>query len=91
MDLNEITYYIDYHLSNPLSANWLIETIKEKVNSLAYMPLRFMEVQDKPGIHRIPVRKYNIYYSVDVINRTVTILRVLYGGKNIDNVAIQEN
>jgi len=76
-------------LSNPLSASLFYEEVRAKILSLKEFPERYQEIESG-GIycHRMSVKNFNIYYQIDKNSQTVTIARVLYGGMDINQVAI---
>lgn len=88
-DVSNIKEYIARKLENPVSANSLYEKIRFKILLLGDFPERFAKIViNKTVYHRMPVERFNIYYRVDNSNHKVIIARVLYGGTNIDQVAI---
>lgn len=88
-DISNIKEYIARKLENPDSANSYYEEIRAKILSLSEFPERFTKlVINKMTYHRMPVEKFNIYYRVNKSNQTVTIARVLYGGTDVNQVAI---
>ena len=88
-DINSIKDYITKVLCNPKAASDLIKKIRSAMHNLDYNPERFQEILiDDLSIRRIPINKYNIYYKVETNNRIVTIARILYGGVDINQIAI---
>ena len=67
--------------------------IREAVRKLDTMPERHESVDWEPwssiGMHKLPVDNYIVFYLVDNVKRTVTVIRVLYGGRDIEEI-IQE-
>lgn len=57
--------------------------------SLEEMPERFKRYEKEPwysrGTRIVPVDNYLIFYNPDLIIRQVTIIRILYGKRNIDD------
>lgn len=89
-DVAKIIDYIENQLNNPQSANLLYEDIRSKILSLDEFPNRFEKVTiGKLCYHRASVRNFNIYYCVDTNSQIVTIARVLYSGRDINQVAIK--
>ena len=37
-------------------------------------------------MHQLPVDNFIVYYLVDDEKRTVTVVRIFYGGRDIDNM-----
>ncbi len=88
-DIIKIIDYIETQLDNPQSASKLYEEIRSKILLLSEFPKRFEKVVVKKlCYHRASVKKFNIYYCVDDKSQIVTIVRVLYSGRDIKQVAI---
>ena len=90
-DIASIKKYIKYDLKNEVAAKSIINLIENKINSLDYSPKRFQEINmvyKNNSVRRMPIKKYNVFYSVDDINKSVTVLRIAYGGANINQLAI---
>ena len=55
---------------------------------LNQMPERFLRYEKEPwhsrGLRIIPVDNYCVFYIPDAGNAVVTIIRVMYGGRDID-------
>lgn len=91
-DLLFLVFYIAYSLDNPIAAKRLGDKISKKIEGLSIYPNRFIELKLGTHVyHRMPVGKYNVYYVVDEKQKTVTVVDIWYGGKNIDEVAITMN
>lgn len=82
-DLQQIVDYIAKELREPVTARRLAGRIKEAVLSLAGMPDRHAQVTDKhlaaQGIRKLPVENYIVFYVVSEMDKTVTVIRILYG------------
>ena len=56
--------------------------------ALNQMPERFREYEKEPwnsrGLRIMPVDNYCVLYIPNKENKVVTIIRVMYGGQNID-------
>ena len=89
-DLHEIGSYISKELLEPTTAKKMISKIAKGINSLEDMPLRNAVVADEKlaykGIRKIMVDNYIIFYIVTEENKTVTILRILYGRRDWMNL-----
>lgn len=55
------------------------------------MPSRNTIVDWEPwksiGMHKIPVNNFIVFYTVTDKNKSVTIIRILYSGRNIEDIA----
>jgi len=85
-DLRGISDYIANELKEPSSAKKLVGKIKEAVMSLREMPTRHALVADEnlaaQGIRWLMVDNYMIFYVVSEKNKTVVVIRILYGRRD---------
>ena len=86
-ELDGIYDYISKTLMSPISAASLTDKIEKEILSLDFMPLRYPLYDAEPwhsrGVRYFPVSSYLIFYSVNEEARTVTVHRVIYGGRDI--------
>lgn len=89
-DLREIADYISRELMDPSAALHLISKIAEAVFELEQLPLRFALVSDErlanQGIRKLVVDNYIVFYVVSEKNTSVTIIRILYGKRDWNNL-----
>ncbi len=82
-DLHKIADYIANELLEPETAQKLIAKIKSSVMSLAKMPERNNTVNDEllaaQGIRRLIIENHILFYVISDDEDTVTVIRVLYG------------
>ena len=87
-DLCDIYDYIACDLQNPLAADGLIARLEKAILKLDEMPERFRAYEKEPwhsrGLRVMPVEHYIVYYIPDAEQHTVSIVRILYGGRNIE-------
>ena len=87
-DLRNIYEYISYELQSPENAGGQLNRIEKCIMSLKSMPERYRfydrESWKSRGLHIVPVDNYCILYIVDNGNMTVSIMRVMYGGRDIN-------
>ena len=87
-DLRNIYEYIAYELQSPENAGGQLNRIEKCIMSLKSMPERYRFYDREPwksrGLHIVPVDNYCILYIVDNGNMTVSIMRVMYGGRDIN-------
>ena len=38
------------------------------------------------GVHKVPVDNYYVFYRVNEDRATVTVLRIFYAGRDIENI-----
>ncbi len=86
-DLREIYEYIAYTLLVPETARSLTDKIMSEVRSLEDFPERNPLYRDEPwrsqGIRFLPVKNYLVFYTVKMEAETVSIARIMYGGRDI--------
>ena len=59
----------------------------KEIRSLDNMPMRFRLYDEEPwhsaGLHFFPVDNYLVFYLPDESRKTVNIVRIMYGGRDI--------
>lgn len=85
-DLYGIGQYIAKELLEPAIAKKVVEKIGEVILKLEELPLRNALVTDEKlalrGIRKIIMDNYIVFYIVTEEQKTVTIVRILYGRRN---------
>ena len=88
-DLREIFEYIAFELQSPENAGGQLDRLEKQILSLNTMPERYQKYEKEPwksrGLRVLPVNNYVVYYIPDNDKEVVTILRVMYAGRDIDN------
>ena len=88
-DLREIFEYIAFELQSPENAIGQLDRLEEQILSLDAMPKRYRKYEKEPwksrGLRVLPVDNYVILYIPNSDKKVVTILRVMYAGRDIDN------
>ena len=88
-DLRGIFEYIAFELQSPENASGQLDRLEEQILSLDIMPERYRKYENEPwksrGLRVLPVDNYVIFYIPDSNKKIVTILRVMYAGRDIDN------
>lgn len=86
-DLRNIYEYIAFELQSPENASGQLDRLEESIVGLDQMPERFREYESEPwhsrGLRIMPVYNYCVFYIPDAKNAVVTIIRVMYGGRDI--------
>ncbi len=94
-DIKDIYSYIAFELLVPSTAESQVNRIRKTIRSLDFMPSRNPIVDWEPwksmGIHKIPVDNFVVFYMVDSTSWTVTIIRIIYSGRDIQRIASQDN
>ena len=86
-DLKNIYEYIAYNLLVPETAARQTQRIMKEIRSLDNMPMRFRLYDEEPwhsaGLHFFPVDNYLVFYLPDESRKTVNIVRIMYGSRDI--------
>lgn len=94
-DLKSIYRYISDRLFEPETAENLVEKITEEIRSLAEMPQRYRRYEEEPwysqGLRVFSVKNYLVFYLIDEEAASVTIVRVIYGGRDVKKQLIMDN
>lgn len=89
-DLRGIYEYIAFELQSPENAGGQLDRLEEHILSLDTMPERYRKYEKEPwksrGLHVLPVDNYVVLYIPDSNKKVVTILKVMYAGRDIDNL-----
>ena len=89
-DLIEIYSYIAFDLPVPDIAEGQVNRIRKTIRSLDFMPSRYITVEWEPWksmrMHQVPVDNFVVYYVVNDDSRTVTVIRIFYGGRDIEDI-----
>ena len=90
VDLEEIFSYIAFSLQAPVAAELQVNRIRAEIKSLCSMPERYMLVDWEPWhsmkMHRVIVDNYIVFYLVNDSEATVDIVRIFYGGRDIEGI-----
>ena len=94
-DLRSIFSYIAYELLATQAAINQINRIRKQIRSLDTMPERYDKVDWEPWasmhMHKLPVDNYIVFYLIDKEKMTATIVRIFYGGRDIENIIHSNN
>lgn len=88
-DLQDIYEYITFSLLEPETAKKSVQRILRAAADLNEMPLRYPLYKKEPwhskGLRVLSIENYLLFYlSVDPL-KTVVIVRIMYGGRDIDS------
>ena len=87
-DLRGIFEYIAFDLLSPENAAGQLDRIEEKILSLGEYPEKFRQYEREPWKSRntrvVPVDNYVIFYIPDKTKKLVTVIRVMYSGRDVD-------
>ncbi len=94
-DLKDIYSYIAFELLAPDTAKNQVNRIRKEIRSLDFMPARFPIVDWKPWqnmkMHKVPVDNFVIFYFIDSDHLCVTIIRIVYSGRDIESIVQSDN
>ena len=86
-DLKNIHGYISESFVEPGVAAKLINKIMKEIRSLDELPQRYKLYEDEPwhsrGLRTLPVNNYLIFYLANEEKAVVTVIRIIYGGRDI--------
>lgn len=86
-DLKNIHRYISESLVEPEIAAKLTNKIMKEIRSLDEMPQRYKLYEEEPwhsrGLRTLPVNNYLIFYLANEEKAVVTVIRIIYGGRDI--------
>jgi len=87
-DLRGIFEYIAFELESIQNAVGQLSRLEKNILSLDHMPERFRRYSREPwlsrGLRIMPVDNYCVFYIPDLDKKTVSVIRVIYGGRDID-------
>jgi toxin ParE1/3/4 len=87
-DLRGIFEYIAFELLAPENAAGQMDRIEKKIQSLAKFPEKYRLYDREPWKSRntrvVPVDNYVVFYISDKDTAVVTIVRIMYSGRDID-------
>ena len=73
---------------SPENAEKQLDRLEKQILSLDEMPERFPRYGKEPwysrGLRFVSIDNYIVFYIPDIEEQTVTILRVMYSGRNIE-------
>ena len=87
-DLRSIYEYIAFELKSAENAISQLDRLEQSILKLNEMPERYKLYENEPwkskGLRMMPVDNFIVFYIPDNEKNTVTVIRVMYGGRNIE-------
>lgn len=87
-DLRGIYEYIAFTLLESETAARQLDRIEKGILSLDEMPERFRLFKKEPwnirGLRQMPIDNFIVFYIPKAEDEIVTVIRVMYGGRDID-------
>ena len=94
-DLEGIIKYIAIELADPAAATNFIERYKEAINTICSFPesgaLINNEFLPAADVRHIVVGNYIAFYYPDHDNKTCTVLRIIYGKRDLRNIILRHD
>ncbi|MCM1278584.1 MAG: type II toxin-antitoxin system RelE/ParE family toxin [Robinsoniella sp.] len=88
-DLRGIYEYIAFELQSLENAAGLLDRLERHIIGLENFPEKFRQYEKEPwkakGLRVMPVDNYLVFYIPDKVAALVTVIRVIYAGRDIDN------
>ncbi len=85
-DLRDIVRYISAQLLVPMTAEKMMDAIEEAIASLADMPQKSPPITDERlasmGYHKLVVKNYIAFFTIDEKTKVVDIVRILYARRD---------
>lgn len=92
-DLTSIYTYIALHLKAVDTAKKQTGRIRKEIQVLNEMPERYAPVEWEPwhsmGMRKLSVNNSVVYYLVDLEVLCVNIIRIFYGGRDVESIATE--
>jgi len=89
-DLETIYNYITYTLGNRIAGDAQEARIRKEIQTLDHFPSRYERVSWEPwhgmNVRKLPIDNFVVYYSVEETSKEVTILRIFYGGQDVERI-----
>ncbi len=89
-DLKDIYSYIAFQLQERQTARNQTNRIRNAIRSLDHLPNRHVAVDWEPwasmGMRKMPVDNFLVFYLVNQEEHMVTVVRVFYGGRDIETM-----
>lgn len=89
-DLDDIVSYIAVELANPTAARKLIDRLQKTIDEARRFPesgsIVVNDYIPKAEVRKKIVENYIVYYLPDPYEKMITILRIVYGRRNMDEI-----
>ena len=86
-DLRGIFEYIAFELLAQENAAGQLDRLEEAISKLDHMPEKYRRYEREPwrsrGLRVFPVDNYLVFYIHDEETKIVTVIRVMYGGRDV--------
>ena len=87
-DLRQIFEYIAFELCSPENAAGQLDRLEAAITKLGSFPEKHRRYENEPWFSRnlrvLPVDNYCVFYIPEKDTMKVTVLRVIYGGRDME-------
>lgn len=94
-DLKAVYSYIAFSLHAKIAAKAQTDRLRKEIRSLSFMPERYERVDWEPwhsqGVRKVPVDNYIVYYRTNGEDLSVEIVRIFYGGRDVEGIVGEIN
>ena len=92
-DLDGIVSYIALELANPTAAANFIDKLLSGISGICHFPesgsVVINDYLPSFGVRKIVVNNYIVYYLPNHDEKMITVLRIVYGRRNMDEILSQ--
>ena len=71
----------------------VLQALRSQIRALDQLPARYPLVDWAPwnrmGMQKMPVGNFVVFYTVDRESAAVTVIRIVYGGRDLESLAFQ--
>ena len=89
-DLRDIASYLTFTLHAPDTAKRLTGRIRKQIRELGHLPARHPAVEWEPwhsmNLRHVSVSNFVVFYRVEEAAQTVTVVRIVYGGRDLEQL-----
>ena len=87
-ELQEIIFYLEFYLKEPITARRLYKLIIDSVSKLDYFPEGYFKINNSKNLnlHRILVNNYIIIYNVNRSKKEIYISHIFHNNQNYLNL-----
>ena len=89
-DLRDIVSYLTFTLHAPDTAKRLTGRIRKQIRELGHLPARHPVVEWEPwhsmNLRHVSVGNFVVFYRVEEAAQTVTVVRIVYGGRDLEQL-----
>ena len=92
-DLRDIASYLTFTFHAPDTAKRLTSRIRKQIRELDHLLARHPAVEWEPwhniNLRHVSVGNFVVFYRVEEAGQTVTVVRIVYGGRDLEQLFLQ--